>query len=187
MSTINTKTITTSELRRLRSGNTDMLLLDVLTKEQFGKDHIEGAKNVPFGNAEFLPAVARAAGSKSKKIVVYCTGETCKSSSNAAKALTDAGYTDVHAYEGGITEWRSNEKVDRKDGAKDVVKDDKKGSEAHHAAGASSTSSATTNPARHETDKGHKPADKPAHVNTGGSMGTVADAHGKKEHKAGAP
>ena len=62
-----TKTITTSELRRLRSAKTDMLLVDVLAKEQFAKDHIEGAKNVPFDGADFLPSMARAASNKSKK------------------------------------------------------------------------------------------------------------------------
>jgi rhodanese-related sulfurtransferase len=187
MSNSNTKTISLSELRRLRSANTDLLLLDVLSKQQFGKDHIEGAKNAPFEGSDFLPTVARAAGSKSKKIVVYCSGESCKSSHNAAQALTAAGYTDVLAYEGGIAEWRSHEKIDRKDGAKDH----ERGGEAHHAAGATATAAAAATPAHHAS-RNPKPAEKPAQVNTGGSVGMIAtpaskDLHGKKQPKASAP
>lgn len=115
MSNPNGKTITTSELRRLRSDNSAFLLLDVLPKAQFDKDHIAGAKNAPFEAIDFLTTVAKVAGNKGKKIVVYCTGVTCNASTNAAKALTVAGYTDVHAYEGGIAEWRSQEKTGKPD------------------------------------------------------------------------
>jgi rhodanese-related sulfurtransferase len=164
-----TKTITTSELRRLRSAKTDMLLVDVLSKEQFAKDHIEGAKNVPFDGADFLPAMARAASSKSKKIVVYCAGSSCTTSSNAAKALTGAGYTDVHTFEGGLAEWRSSEKGARSG--------DDKSAEMHAEAGAAAT--------KHGDHAGAKATTAKPHVNTGGSMGAVHEPDHKKEHKAG--
>lgn len=108
MSNPTPKTITKSKLQQLRGGRSDLLLLDVLPKAQFAKDHIEGAKNAPFDAADFLPTVARLAASKSKPIVVYCTSEACNTSTKAAKALTDAGYTDVLVYAGGISEWRSD-------------------------------------------------------------------------------
>jgi bacterioferritin len=50
--------------------------------------------------------VRHAAGSKSRKIVVYCTDEACDASTRAAKMLTADGYGDVAAYEGGLTEWQ---------------------------------------------------------------------------------
>ncbi len=153
-----TKTITTSELRRLRSAKTDMLLVDVLAKEQFAKAHIEGAKNVPFDGADFLPSMARAAGNKSKKIVVYGAGSAGSTSSDAAKALTTAGYTDVHTFEGGLAEWRSAEKGARSG--------DDKATAMHAEAGAKATTG--TSP-----------------VDTGGSMGAVHEAEHEKARKAG--
>jgi len=164
-----TKTITTSELRRLRSAKTDMLLVDVLSKEQFAKDHIEGAKNVPFDHAEFLSSIARAAGTKQKKIVVYCAGASCTTSGEAAKALTGAGYTDVHTFEGGLAEWRSSEKGARSG--------DDKSAEMHAEAGAAAT--------KHGDHSGAKSTTAKTHVNTGGSMGAVHETDHKKEHKAG--
>lgn len=172
MSNSTVKTITTSELRGLRRAHTDMILVDVLSKEQFGKDHIEGAKNIPFGAADFLPGIARAASTKDKKIVVYCSGSSCKTSDNAAKALVAAGYTDVHAFEGGLADWRSSEKSATK------------GDEAHHAAGASGTASASS----HDTAHGGKSKNSTPQVNTGGSFGAVHDPSTDKkkdQHKAG--
>lgn len=164
-----TKTITCSDLRRLRSAKTDMLLVDVLSKEQFAKDHIEGAKNVPFDGADFLPAIARAAGTKQKKIVVYCAGTSCSTSGDAAKALTGAGYTDVHTFEGGLAEWRSSEKGARSG--------DDKPAEMHAEVGGAAT--------KHGDHAGAKATTAKPHVNTGGSMGAVHEPDRKKEHKAG--
>ena len=105
------KNITTVELRTLIQGQSDFLLLDVLKKEQFAKDHIDGARNVPAEGADFLPAVARAAGVKSKKVVVYCADASCSAARTSAEKLVVAGYTDVLTYKGGLAAWRRPEAV----------------------------------------------------------------------------
>lgn len=105
------KNISTVELRTLIQGQSDFLLLDVLKKEQFAKDHIEGARNVPAEGADFLPAVAKAAGAKSKKIVVYCADASCSASRTSAEKLAVAGYTDVATYKGGLAAWRRPEAI----------------------------------------------------------------------------
>lgn len=99
-------TINTSQLRTLLQGKTDVLVLDVLPKVAFDKDHIEGARNVPMDSPNFLKDVERLASSKDKKIVVYCTSEACGTSGDAVRKLTAAGYKDVVKYEGGIEAWR---------------------------------------------------------------------------------
>lgn len=109
-----TKSIETTELRRLRSTNSEMLLLDVLPKDKFDKDHIERAINAPLESNDFLGTVAKAAGRKDKKIVVYCSDAGCNASSKAASKLTAAGYGDVTTYEGGLGAWR-NEPADAGD------------------------------------------------------------------------
>jgi len=101
-----TKTITTNELRQLRRSNADFLLLDVLPKLAFDRDHIDGARNVPLDAPGFLPSVQHAAGSKGRKIVVYCAGDSCDASLRAATLLAADGFDDVTTYEGGLAEWQ---------------------------------------------------------------------------------
>jgi rhodanese-related sulfurtransferase len=101
-----TNTIHTQELRTLRTDHADMLLVDVMPKENFDKDHIKGARNIPVDGSDFIAAIARIAGRKDKKLVVYCAGESCDASRRAANMLAAAGYTDVAAYEGGLSAWR---------------------------------------------------------------------------------
>lgn len=102
-----TKTIQTTELRRLRSTKSEMLLVDVLPKDKFDKDHIDGAINAPLESPTFLETVEKAAGRKDKKIIVYCSGVGCNASAKAASKLTAAGYGDVTTYEGGLSAWRN--------------------------------------------------------------------------------
>lgn len=101
-------TIHTNELRRLRSMKSELLLVDVLPKDAFDKDHIEGAINAPLDGADFLATVEKAAGRKDKKIVVYCSGVGCDASGKAATKLKAAGYSDVTTYEGGVSGWRKD-------------------------------------------------------------------------------
>lgn len=99
-------TINTNQLRAMLQGKTDVLVLDVLPKVAFDKDHIEGARNVPMDSPNFLRDVEWLTASKDKKIVVYCASEACGTSGDAVQKLTAAGHTDVVKYEGGIEAWR---------------------------------------------------------------------------------
>lgn len=98
--------VSTIELEALRHGDAGFLLLDVLAKRQFDDDHIGGAQSCPLDSPKFLAEVARVAGGKSRKVVVYGTGPTCRTASRAAHHLSRAGYTDVATYGGGLYEWR---------------------------------------------------------------------------------
>jgi rhodanese-related sulfurtransferase len=65
-------------------------VVDVRTASEFEYGHFEGAINIPLqGLHSRLPEL----GNKNTPIVVYCA--TGMRSANAAKILTDAGYTDV--------------------------------------------------------------------------------------------
>lgn len=107
MMTTKTKTITTGELRDLRTSNPDCMLLDVLPKERFDHEHIEGAANVPLHSADFLQRVDGIANGKSRTIVV-CSGHDAGDDSGLAVArLTDAGYGDVSTYRGTAAAYRA--------------------------------------------------------------------------------
>jgi len=106
-----TKTITTDALKRLRKGAEGFVLIDVLSKAQFDKDHIPGATNVPIDTKDFVAGVAdKASGSKNRKVVLYCSGPECDASTKGAQLLAANGFTSVIEYEGGMSSWRESER-----------------------------------------------------------------------------
>ena len=106
------KTITTEKLQSLRKGTEGFLLVDVLGKESFTKDHIPGARNVPLDTADFAQAIAeKAAGSKSRRVVLYSNGPDCEASSKAVRLLVAGGFTNVFAYEGGLAAWNESKRA----------------------------------------------------------------------------
>ena len=114
-----TKTITTEKLQSLRKGAEGFLLIDVLPKADFDKDHIPGARNVPLDSQDFAGAVAeKASGSKARKVVLYCAGPQCDASSKAAKMLMASGFTSVIKYEGGLASWNESKKARQANRAK---------------------------------------------------------------------
>lgn len=99
--------LTRDELKKLQDNREDFLLLNVLSEDSFHKGHIPGSKNAPVSGSQFLQKVASLAGpqGKDRPIVTYCAGFHCNASREAANHLTDAGYTRVSAFEGGMEDW----------------------------------------------------------------------------------
>lgn len=83
----------------------DFVLINVLKPEYFNKQHIRTSINIPQDQEDFAQKVEDVAGSKSRKVVVYCAGFDCDASSEAAKKLDEAGFTQVYDYEGGTEDW----------------------------------------------------------------------------------
>lgn len=98
-------TITTSELKESVKQKEDMLLIDVLPKESFDKQHIPGAINVPLGGANFVKDVDSKVRSKEQRIVVYCASAQCDASQKAAEELENASFTNVDRFEDGLEGW----------------------------------------------------------------------------------
>lgn len=77
----------------------------MLTDGYFKGEMIPGSRRMP------LDTVGRelsdAKSPKGEEIVVYCGGPTCPQSLQAAQKLTDLGFTNVRAYEGGLEEWKN--------------------------------------------------------------------------------
>ena len=79
---------------------TDYILLDVRTAEEFAEKHIPGAICIPneaIGSDE-IPALP----DKSQRIMVYC--RSGNRSKQASQKLADLGYTNVVEF-GGIIDW----------------------------------------------------------------------------------
>ena len=120
------KKISTEQLQALRKGSEGFLLVDVLGKEAFAVDHIPGARNVavplekivgrtrnvPLDTEDFAKAVAeKAAGSRSRRVVLYCGGPDCDLSSKAVSLLVKGGFTNVFEYEGGLAAWNESKRA----------------------------------------------------------------------------
>ena len=102
------KTITKEELKRWMDTGNDFVLIDTLGAESFSKHHLPGAKSIGAHGEDFVNNVKGVVPDKNKPVVVYCSSFQCGLSPAAAKKLSDAGYTDVYDYEGGIADWKES-------------------------------------------------------------------------------
>ncbi|MDF2950648.1 MAG: Rhodanese domain protein [Anaerocolumna sp.] len=95
-----TQKITAQEAKEMIDNNSDIIILDVRTKEEYNSGHIEDAILIPdyeiVENAEIILT------DKSTKILVYC--RSGNRSASATSALAELGYTSVYDF-GGIIDW----------------------------------------------------------------------------------
>jgi rhodanese-related sulfurtransferase len=103
-------TITTADLKSVVERNEDILLVNTLPEDRFEDTKLPGAVNFPQDRDDFVDRVeAEAEGDKDKKIVVYCANIECDSSSQAAKKLEQASFTNVFEYRVGYKGWRQDD------------------------------------------------------------------------------
>ena len=92
------------ELQRwIKSGENNLVVVDVREAEDFAKGHLPGAINVPkegWGNPEGL--------SRDKTNVVYCYSQQCHLAANACVRFAERGYP-VMELEGGFAVWKEHE------------------------------------------------------------------------------
>jgi rhodanese-related sulfurtransferase len=101
--------IPTSELvsvDQARSWGDSAIWVDARPDEEFSRDHVPGAFSLNEDHwnellAQFLPNL-----SPDKKVVVYCSAESCNAAREVAKRLRDeAQLTEVFVLQGGWEEW----------------------------------------------------------------------------------
>ena len=97
------KTITRDELVRLRSTDMRVRIVDVLSKESYAQEHVQGAISIPLDEVEQRAPVAL---KKNEKIVVYCGSFDCQASTRAAEKLERLGYNNVLLYKGGLKDYK---------------------------------------------------------------------------------
>ena len=87
--------------RLLDEGASQVVVLDVRSREGFDAGHVPGAAHIPF---EELPRRLKEL-PKGKSIVTYCWDVTCLLATKAAYVLASKGYRPKELL-GGIEEWR---------------------------------------------------------------------------------
>jgi len=87
--------------------DTNVVVLDVRTVDEFKEGHIEGAVNIDQAQSDFIEQV-KAAIPTDKTIAVYC--RSGRRSANAAGKLAAEGYKCVNL-KGGIIAWKEANKL----------------------------------------------------------------------------
>ena len=106
------KTLTRTELKRMNElEHEDFVLINVLPRGAFNEDHIRTSVNVPVEDEDFTRIVEKIAGTRNRKIVVYCASFDCDASPKAARKLEQAGFTSVFDYEGGTKDWNEQKQA----------------------------------------------------------------------------
>jgi rhodanese-related sulfurtransferase len=79
--------------------------VDVRSARQYRKRHITGAAHLDLKDGFTAEALQGVAG-KDGPLVIYCNGVMCSRSSRACEQAVAWGFTKVHYFRGGITDWR---------------------------------------------------------------------------------
>lgn len=93
---------TPEQVRDWQEAGEDFALVDARDTVQFAREHIPGAINVPYIEIRagaLLPP-------KDRRIVVYCSSETCPISQYAYEALDRLGYEQVYDMRAGLQGWK---------------------------------------------------------------------------------
>jgi len=84
--------------------DTDFILVDVRTTEEYESGHIQDAVNFDFYSESFQKEILSL--DKSSSIILYC--RTQNRSTKTANYLKENGYKEITVLEGGITSWVKN-------------------------------------------------------------------------------
>lgn len=90
----------TSEEAKEEMKNSDVIILDVRTEEEYKSGHIENSMLIPIDDLEYKAEEVLV--NKEQKILVYC--RSGNRSKTAADLLVKMGYTNVYDF-GGIKDW----------------------------------------------------------------------------------
>jgi rhodanese-related sulfurtransferase len=92
-----------------------VFVINVLDKKFADNFSIAGSTNVPFDQIMSMTDAdfeKRGWNKEDARLVVYCGNYACGASGAAAEYLTQAGFKNVYAYEGGSAEWLHLSKED---------------------------------------------------------------------------
>ena len=95
--------MSSTELYQRIEETSDFVLVDVLSSEDYNREHIPGAINIPLDG---LQEYARENLSKNQRIIVYGPDHDSELSARAAVVLEEMGYRKVSDFDGGIHAWK---------------------------------------------------------------------------------
>jgi rhodanese-related sulfurtransferase len=97
------KQMNVAETKTFLNSNSDVLIIDVRTKEEYDLGHIEGAILIPYD--QISTKLDELEGYKNKPILVYC--RTKNRSSVAIDVLKENGFTNLYQMTDGYSLWNN--------------------------------------------------------------------------------
>jgi len=91
-----------NQVSEMLAENSDIVLIDVRTPEEFQEGHLDGAQLINFYDANFQADVEKL--DTAKKYVVYC--RSGGRSSKSVSAMKKMGFEDVYNMSGGVLAWQ---------------------------------------------------------------------------------
>jgi rhodanese-related sulfurtransferase len=98
------QTITREELKDKMDRGDAFVLVDVLSRGSYEKEHIKGAISLPEKETE---QPAEQILDRDDEIITYCASARCKASTRVAEKLQEKAFTRVLEYKGGIRHWKN--------------------------------------------------------------------------------
>ncbi|MGM0557630.1 MAG: rhodanese-like domain-containing protein [Myxococcota bacterium] len=95
--------MSSTELKERMDEAEEFVLVDVSDPEDYAKEHIPDAKNIPLGE---LGELAKKELNKNERIVVYGQNHDDESSNDASELLENLGYRKVADFDGGVYAWK---------------------------------------------------------------------------------
>ena len=91
---------------KAKNDKKETIIIDVRSKIEYDVMHIDKCLHISMAQATFVDEVGKLIKDNPKKtIVFYCNGTTCLKSYESVQKMTEAGYKNTVAYDGGIPEW----------------------------------------------------------------------------------
>ena len=100
MDNSNPTKINAEQAKEMIDSPTELIILDVRTKEEYEEGHIEGAILIP--DTEIATKAEELLTDKNATLLVYC--RSGRRSAHASQSLNELGYTSVYDF-GGILDW----------------------------------------------------------------------------------
>ena len=94
----NINNISYTQMQLMLKENTDIIILDVRSPQEYNEGHINGAINIP--EYEILSNSNSILNNKNARIIVYC--KSGNRSKNGIKTLKKLGFTNLYNLENGI-------------------------------------------------------------------------------------
>jgi rhodanese-related sulfurtransferase len=95
-------TVITPEEMQFFLESDNVQLIDVRSREQFDKGHIEGAQNIDFLSPTFFEDINKL--DKDKPVYLYCNSGN--RSSKCAEKMIEIGFIKIYDLDGGFSKWQ---------------------------------------------------------------------------------
>ena len=100
-----TEDLDATALKKIIKGKENVTIVDVDQREDYNKEHIPNAKNIP---SDEISSRASREIPKDYRVVVYCRCKGEGASMGAKSELIKQGFTQVSVLKGGLASWKDN-------------------------------------------------------------------------------